>query len=362
IYGRFSNFVNVGFSGNPGLVASSLMGNPALKPERQREIEGGADIGVFGDRALLEVTYYHKRTFDLVLAAPLPLSTGFSSQLQNVGVLRNKGWELALTTVNLNTSKLGWRSTLSLAANRSLVEKLVTASDTLVFGYLNAVIPGQPLGVFYGGVYVRDAAGHIVYQDTTIGGVLYRQMPLRARDTVQTAAGPTFPFAQRIIGDPNPKLLASLMNTFDLGRRVQFSILFDGRFGNDVANFTRRITEFFGASKVIEREISRDTFPRTFTLNPTGRINIYEEYIEPGGFVKLREVAVRFRFDQPWVRKLGAETLDLRLAGRNLVTWTNYSGLDPEINLFTENTVARGVDFANTPLPRSFTASVTLHF
>jgi len=362
IYGRFSNYVNVGYSGKPGLVASSLMGNPTLKPERQREIEAGVDLGLFQDRALLELTYYHKRTYDLVLAVPLAFSTGFSSQLQNVGVLRNKGWELALNTVNVNSGSFAWRSTLSLAANRSRVERLGTSSDTLPFGYLNAVIEGQPLGVFYGGIYVRDAGGAIVYRDTTISGVTYQQMPLRARDTVQTLAGPTFPFASRIIGDPNPKLIASLVNTFDLGHKVQVSVLLDGRFGNKVANFTRRIAQYFGSDKANEREITGDTVPRTFTLNPTGRINIYEEYIEPGGFVKLREISVRVRFDQAWVRTLGARTLDLRLAGRNLITWTKYGGLDPEINLFTQNTVARGVDFANTPLPRGFVTTVTLTF
>ncbi len=359
IYGRFSNYVGVGYSGKPGLVAAALMGNPDLKPERQREMEGGLDLGIFADRALIEFTYYHKRTFDLVLAVPLAFSTGFSSQLQNVGVLRNKGWELALNTVNVNKASLVWRSMLSLSANRSRVERLATPNDTLVFGYLNAVIPGQPLGVFYGGIYARDASGRVAYRDTVIGGVLYRQMPLRARDTLPSGATA---FANRIIGDPNPDLVASLLNTFDVGRHVQLSVLLDGRFGNDVANFTRRITEYFGADKVIEREIAGDTIPRTFTLNPTGRINVYEEYIENGSFVKLREIALRFRFDQRWVRKLGGEALDLRLAGRNLITWTSYRGLDPEINLFTENTVARGVDFANTPLPRSFTAGITLNF
>jgi len=156
--------------------------------------------------------------------------------------------------------------------------------------------------------------------------------------------------------------VASLLNTFEIGRRFEVSVLLDGRFGNDVANFTRRITEFFGADKVIEREISGDTIPRTFDRNPAGRINIYEEYIEDGSYVKLREVALRIRFDQPWVRRFGAETIDLRVAGRNLVTWTDYRGLDPEINLFTSNTVARGVDFANTPNPRTFTLRVQLQF
>jgi len=358
-YGRFENYVDLSYSGKPGLVTSVIAGNDQLKPERQREIEGGFDLGVLQDRAELEFTVYDKRTFDLVLGVPQPSSTGFSSRLENVGELSNRGWEAALRTVNLNRANVRWRSTLSLSHNRNRVEKLVTAADTLIYGYLNAVIEGQPLGAFYGGYYARNTDGSIFYAPVTVPVYGSVQLPVRARDTLP---GGTSVLANRVIGDPNPNLVASLLNTFEIGRRVEVSVLLDGRFGNDVANFTRRITEFFGADKVIEREISGDTIPRTFDRNPAGRINIYEEYIEDGSYVKLREVALRIRFDQPWVRRFGAETIDLRVAGRNLVTWTDYRGLDPEINLFTSNTVARGVDFANTPNPRTFTLRVQLQF
>jgi outer membrane receptor protein involved in Fe transport len=358
-YTRFANYIDISYTGKPGLVASTIGGNPTLKPERQRELEGGFDLGVGGDRAELEFTVYNKRTYDLVLGVPQSPSSGSSSRLENVGELSNRGWEAALRTVNVNSTKVRWRSTLSLSHNRNRVEKLVTAADTLIYGYLNAVIEGQPLGAFYGGYYARNPDGSILYGPTTVpvyGSVL---LPVRARDTLPDG---TSVLANRVIGDPNPNIVAALLNTFELGRRVEVSVLLDGRFGNDVANFTRRITEFFGADKVLEREINGDTIPRTFSRNPTGRINIYEEYVEDGSYIKLREVALRFRFDQPWVRRLGAQTLDLRVAGRNLATWTNYRGLDPEINLFTSNTVARGVDFANTPNPRTFTFSVQLQF
>jgi TonB-dependent starch-binding outer membrane protein SusC len=357
-YTRFKNYVGQSHAGKPGLVASVTRGNDQLKPERQREIEGGFDLGLFEDRALVEFSYYHKRTFDLVLGVPQPPSTGFQTQLQNVGELTNRGWELALTTVNINTPNLAWRTTLSMSHNKNRVEKLVTSRDTLVSGYLNAVIEGQPIGVFWGGFYLRNPDGSITYRPVTVpvyGSVL---LPVRAVDTLLgSVVG-----KNRIIGDPNPDLIASLFNTFDIGRKVQVSVLLDGRFGNDVANFTRRITELFGVDKIVEREISGDTIPRTFTLNPAGRSLIYEEYIEDGSYVKLREIAVRFRFEQPFGGLLGAETMDLRLAGRNLATWTSYGGLDPEINLFSGNTVARGVDFANTPLPRTFTVGVNFTF
>ena len=139
-------------------------------------------------------------------------------------------------------------------------------------------------------------------------------------------------------------------------------MLLDGRFGNDVANFTRRITEFFGADKNIEKEIRGDTVPFAYARNPVGRINIYEEYIEDGSFVKLREVALSIPISASLVRRIGANGATIRLAGRNLHTWTDYTGLDPEVNLFSESTVARGVDFATLPLPRTFSAGLNINF
>jgi hypothetical protein len=141
---------------------------------------------------------------------------------------------------------------------------------------------------------------------------------------------------------------------------VQLDVLFDGRFGGDVANFSRRISELFGADKVVEREISADTVFRTFSLNPAGRSLIYEEYVEDGSFVKLREVAVSFNLSPKWASMLGASNATIRLAGRNLATWTNYTGLDPEVNMFGASPVAQGVEFGNTPLPRSFVLGVNL--
>jgi hypothetical protein len=118
----------------------------------------------------------------------------------------------------------------------------------------------------------------------------------------------------------------------------------------------------FGVDQDVEGEINGDTIPRTFSLNPAGRSLIYEEYVENGSFVKLREVALSKRFGGAWLRDLGAQSVVLRVAGRNLRTWTGYRGLDPEVNLFSAQTVARGVDFATIPLPRTFTASLTFAF
>jgi TonB-dependent starch-binding outer membrane protein SusC len=355
-YIRFNNFVNTSFASRPGLVASTTIGNPDLKPERQREYEFGFDLGLFSDRAQVEATYYDKRTTDLVLSVPVAPSTGAAQQFQNIGELTNKGVELTLNMVNVDQSRFKWRSRVTWAANRNEITKLAASSDTLLFGYLNAVIEGQPVGVFYGGTYARTADGRIAYAKVTADSLL---LPVRGRDTLPNG---TTVNEQRIIGDPNPDFTASLSNTFDLPAGFQASVMFDGRFGNDVANFTRRITEFFGADAVLALEARGDTVPMTFGRNPAGRISIYEEYIENGSFVKLREVSLAKRFEGAWLRGVGAESVVLRLAGRNLHTWTKYRGLDPEVNLFSAQTVARGVDFATIPLPRTFTASLTFAF
>lgn len=358
LYSRFENYNFITFSGRPGIVSSSAKANPNLKPERQSEIEGGFDAGFFNDRAQIEFSLYNKHTKDLVLSIPLAPSSGFSNQFQNIGSLRNKGVEIALNTVNLTGPGLGWRTRFTYSANRNRVEKLVSATDTLLGdNYLNAVIVGQPIGIFYGGTYARTAEGQIAYRPVTVGG---QSLNLPYRETV-VLNGRTVN-ASRIIGDPNPDFVATLGNEFDIGERVQVSVLLDGRFGNDVANFTRRITELFGVAKVTEREITGDTVFRTFSLNPAGRSLIYEEYVEDGSYVKLREIALQLQLGARLVSMLGARDASLRVAGRNLATWTDYSGLDPEVNLFSASTVQRGVDFATTPLPRQFSVGLSLNF
>jgi TonB-linked SusC/RagA family outer membrane protein len=364
LYSRFANYENTSFSGRPGLVSSVTAGNADLRPERQREYEGGFDVGFLDERALVEFSYYDKRTDDLVLSIPLPPSSGFSQQFQNIGSLTNKGVELALNTVNLTRERFAWRSRFTYSANRSKVAKLVTAADTLLFDYLNAIIVGHPVGVFVGGTYARTPDGQIAYRNFTVAATATAPaqtylLPYRQQDTLASGA---IVNSRRVIGDPNPKFVATFGNDFDIGERLQLSVLFDGRFGNDVANFSRRIQELFGAAKVNEREISGDTINRTFSANPTGRSLIYEEYIEDGSYVKLREIALQFTLPAGIVSRFGAENASLRLAGRNLKTWTDYSGLDPETNTFSASTVSRGVDFATTPIPRQFIIGLSFNY
>ena len=365
-YGIFNNFTDIIFAGRPGQAGSTVLGNPNLKPERQREWEGGFDLGLFNDRAVLEFTYYDQRTKDVVLLRPLPSSSGFDVQYQNIGEISNRGIEISAAADVIRRSGFSWNSRLTYARNRNRVEKMRTPGDTIFSEYLNIVAEGLPVGVFYGGFYPRDANGNIILFPKTPGGAFIFDPTLCPADPSR----PCFPARAReggtvlrkVLGDPNPDFTASLANTLSVGENLQFSFLLDGRFGNDVANFTRRIQDFFGLSEDTEREIAGEVPVGYFTLNGERHL-LYEAFVEDGSFVKLREVALGYTFDEPWVRgRLGAESVTLRVAGRNLHTWTDYSGVDPEVNLFGGSTVARGVDFVTTPIPRSLTVGLTVNF
>ncbi|HKP75618.1 MAG TPA: SusC/RagA family TonB-linked outer membrane protein, partial [Longimicrobiaceae bacterium] len=365
-YASQNTYINVAFSGRPGLRPNLQAPNPGLKPEWEREIEAGFEAGFLRDRAALEATWYDKTTSELVLLVPLALTTGFTSQYQNIGELRNRGVELTLSTVNVQHSRFGWTSRLGYASNRNRIQKLNAASDTLVFDYLNAVIEGQPIGVFFGAYYPRDADGNIILAGPRNAGGFWvatpdgKRLPSRARG-YNPARGDSSIVLRKVIGDPNPDFTASFQNTFTY-RGLELSVLLDGRFGNDVANFTRRSGDFFGSSANLGIESRGDTAAGTFSRNADRNL-LYEEFIEDGTFVKLREVALQFRFEQPWVHRFtGARAATLRVSGRNLHTWTSYSGMDPEVNLFAASTVSRGVDFATTPIPRTISVGLGFDF
>ncbi|MHB1264323.1 MAG: SusC/RagA family TonB-linked outer membrane protein [Gemmatimonadaceae bacterium] len=363
-YSIFNNYAVGSRAGKPALTPGSIAGNTNLKPERQTEIEAGFDLSFLNDRASLEFTGYQKRSKDLVLYANLPLSSGFSSQLQNVGELTNKGVELGLNALVADTRWMQWNTRIGYSANQSRVEKLVTASDTLIYGYLNAVVVGQPVGEFYGAYFPRDAQGNRV----TAGWLGSNCQPIAGTEGIIVSRARSndgkCTILKKFLGSPEPKFTLNWGNDLTIGPRTTVSFLLDGRFGNKVVNFTRRISEYFGAGARNANEQCLLVAGATrcqYTLNFERHL-LYEEFVEDGSFVKLRELSVRHTMDYPWVRALGPQSVTVSLAGRNLQTWTKYTGIDPEVNLFSANTVARGVEFGTSPIPRTVALGVTVNF
>ena len=391
---RFTRFGPGAYDGSNGLVAPGLLGNPGVLPERQRELEVGADLGFFGGRIGIETTLYTQNTSDLLLNVELPLTSGFSNQLQNVGELSNQGIELLVRALPVVTNGFSWSSTVTFATNKNRIDLDPSVDydpatstmdpETLILGNsfgLVAVIDDQPQGVFYGSGFSRDADGNIrgLSVDPTtnqirLDGAGNPTIVTGTRDEeglVRDASGaiivPIRDGTSRIIGDPNPDFTAGWINEFEIGNRVSARIQFDGSFGGDIFNFTRRLAALrnFGTLSDYQAEIEGDVpigyYQNTAVPGPEpgnyGTFSIFENWIEDGTFVKLREVSLSYLVPTRLI-PFNVSTLRLTVYGRNLASFDSYTGYDPETNVAGQSTGVRGYDFVEVPIPRTFGVSL----
>ncbi|HMA19650.1 MAG TPA: hypothetical protein VKO87_02540, partial [Gemmatimonadaceae bacterium] len=337
-YASFDSYVKVVNNDRVGVVNSLALGNDKLRPERQREMEFGADMGFLDERLHLEGTVYSKKVTDALLSRPLPTSSGYTSVLDNIGEISNKGFELLVRTRNVERPAFTWGSTITYSRNRNRVDKLLGAPFTL--GYANRVEQGQPLGYFYAELPLKNAAGG---DSLDANGLIIRNSPTKSGK----------------VGDPNPRWLGSLLNEFDVGAKMHFRVLLDGSFGGDVLNFTKRTMDTFGTSADVARELLPAGDPnRVAPGYARSKRFFYGEYTEDGSYVKLREISATVDLMPSLAQAVRAQNIALTISGRNLHTWTKYTGFDPEMNLFGQLTVERGNDFGTYPIPRMWSVGI----
>ena len=340
-YTRTTRYTSTTNINRLGLVPLGSPGNPDLKPERQREWEAGVDFAVFKNRVGARATYYNQYVTDLLLVRPFVPSAGYNSVLDNVGELSNHGVELELNTINYTNDKLSWNSRVIYSRNRNKIEKL--SVNPFTAGYTNIVMEGYPVGVHFMPAYKRDASGQIM--SDSIGPLL------------ENTPGPLATSNNRIVGDPWPKWTGSIFNEVKF-KNFSASLLFDGSFGAKLWNQTQRIMDGFQAGARYDQVLRGE-----MTLARMNRLRtIWESYLEDASFVKLRDLTFRYSTSGSWLRNIGASRAEFEIVGRNLMTWTDYSGYDPEINMFGLSTVERGTDFAVYPNPRTFGFGVRLNY
>ena len=342
-FDRFTNYPLVNYSGQPGLITGTSLGTPDLRPERQRELELGFDLSFLRNRVYLEFTWYDQVTEDLLLQRTIAPTTGFSTALENVGTMENRGIELVLRTLPVNTPRTSWQSTLTFATYSNKVDGIEgdVLSVPRAFGQV-AAVNGEPLGVYYSTMFARDDAGDIIYDDAGI--------PQRMVDEDGSPIS-------GVIGDPNPDFTASWLNNINFADRWNLRFQFDASYGNDTFNFTRRLAALgaFGTLTDYEKELAGE-LPEGYNA---AVFNIFENWVEDGSFIKLRELAISYTF---YPEVLGLRSLRASLVGRNLLSIDNYSGYDPEINVSGQSTVVRGFDFVEIPAPRTFSIGLTANF
>lgn len=359
VYDRFTSYTPVSYGGSAGYASPLLLGNVALAPERQTELELGADISMLKDRLSIEFTYFNKDVKDLLLNRTLAPSSGFNNRFVNIGTMTNKGFEFLIKGVPIS-KKLSWVTTVSYTNNKNVING-VEGNGVLPFagGFGQvAAVNGYSLGAFYSTFFARNNDGSLLL---TAGGLPQRERGLQTANGTYTirrdASGqPSGAILSRVIGNPNPKHVVSWINDLSYGK-FNFRMQWDGMIGFDVFNFTRRVGDNanYGGLKGYEAELKGEV-PKG---SSAALFSVFENWIEKGDFVKLREISLSYLLT-PKAWKLR----DVRLAvsGRNLLSIDNYSGYDPETNAAGQSNAVRGFDFVEVPIPRTILFGINVNF
>ncbi len=322
--------------GENSLRASGTLGNPNIRPETMTEAEYGVDATFLRNRLGLEVTYFDRTVTDLLLTAPLPNSSGLTQQVINGGRLSSKGFEIGLAATPVSNDWVDWRSNTSFYTVKQKIEELPVPTFRS---------PSTGFGSAYGDAYITEG-----YSTTAIWG--NKVMP---DGSVRLSP----------IGDATPDFTMQFANNF-LVRDFTFNVLVDWTKGGVRSNLTQFLFDE-GKNSWDYDHAAPDGDPRplgqyryeTWQNGQNARV-----YLQDAGFVKLREISVTYDVPVHVVSRVagGVNSLRLSLAGRNLHTWTDYWGMDPEASNFGSNNVARIVDLGQYPPSRSFHLNVSVGF
>jgi len=353
-YDRYTNYSPVAINGQTGLVKPGALGNENVKPEKQTEIEVGADLEFFKGRFGLEMTYYDQDIDDLLLPRTLASSTGADSRIENVGTMTNKGFELLLKARLIQKKSFSWDLTATYSTNKNEVNGIEGDLITYAWGE-SAAKNGNSLGIFYGYYYARNEDGSLLL---TADGLPQREKGYYENNEAVSLRGtdgqPTGENLKKVIGDPNPDFLASLTNEIRY-KKWSFRAQFDAVQGFDVISWDKRILNRFSGGDGEAKEL--------LGKRPKGwgkaEYSIYESFVEDGSFIKLREVSLAYNY-KPKVSWCGS--IKFSITGRNLFSIDNYYGMDPEVNREGQSNVVRGNDMASVPIPRTITFGVNVKF
>lgn len=318
------------------------LGNTDLKPEKSSEIELGFDADLFRERVRLEFTYYNKTARDALVARRLAPSLGTTAtQFFNLGEVNNKGVEISATARVLERPTVSWDLSASAWGNRNRLIELGEGVEPIIFGLGGASQrhqEGFPLGSYF--------IFPFTYADANGDGLIgFSEITLGTEETYH--------------GTPYPTHGGSLSSTLTLWNRVRIYGLLDGRFGHRLFNST----EEFRCGFVICRGLHDPaaTLEEQANAVTAGLLGTESGFIEDGGFVKLREISVTLFAPEIWASWFGGRDLSLTLSGRNLATWTDYTGFDPEINFGGQPNFTTA-EFLSQPPVRYFTARINVNF
>jgi TonB-dependent starch-binding outer membrane protein SusC len=336
--------------------STRLPGNLKWETTEQKDI--GIDIGVLNNRILLTADYYVKNTHDLLNDVELPPSSGFANTIQNIGEVQNHGFEIGVDA-KLLTGALKWNVNANFSLNRNKVVKLADGKDILggrlaqaiVVDNSNILREGQPIGMFWG--YVEDGyddKGHIVFKDLDKDGAI-------------TANDRTY------IGDPNPDYIFGFSSGLTY-KNFDFSFFLQGTQGNDLFNVNAiNNTIDYGYGLNMPREVfynhwtPANTTAKYPVISRSVTANVSDRFVEDGSYIRLRNIQLAYdlplkKWGSNWIR-----SLRFYVSGQNLLTVTNYSWFDPEVNASGGSaSTTLGLDWYSYPTSKSVTLGIRAGF
>ncbi|MCO6497471.1 MAG: TonB-dependent receptor [Chitinophagaceae bacterium] len=385
---------NAYYSGQLGLAPAS-MANPDLKWETTDQFNMGLDIGLMDNRVLINLDLYNKRTRDMLLPAYVPTRTGYIQQWQNLGLITNKGIELAINTINIRNKDFSWTTGFNISSNRNIVNNIGNV------GFINASMPhtikdqgrimvGGSIGDFYG--YVFDGIYQIddfTWQNNSDPSIPHQDRVYVLKDGIVSQTGiraaPGFfkykdlngdgfidlDNDRKIIGRSFPKHFGGITNTITY-KNFDLNIFLDWSYGNQLFNLYR--FQFEGGLYGSWQNLLQDFWDNRWTPeNPTnkyGDIATYNlasqysstYYIEDASWLRLKDVTIGYQFSGEKIKKLGLGISNVRVfvSGTYLVTWTKYSGFYPEVS--SNNPLLPGVDRISFPRSRNFSFGLNVKF
>ncbi|MPR35566.1 SusC/RagA family TonB-linked outer membrane protein [Salmonirosea aquatica] len=350
---------DAGYAGVPGQRPEQIE-NPDLRWEQTTQADIGLEFGFFAGRLSGEVDYYVKNTHDLLLNINVPGTSGFRSQLRNIGDLENKGWEFVLRSDN-TTGAFKWSTSLNLAANRNKILNL--DGQVIEGGYINRAVEGQPIGSFYSIEYAGV--------DPANGDALYYVNSERPDGSLDRNTTNNPNEAQRVvIGNPNPKLVGGISNNFSY-KGLEFNILFQGQAGNDIYNgggkFQSANGDFFDNQTVdqLDRwqkpgDITNVPQARLFGANGTAESS---RYLQKGDYLRLKNATLSYTLPVSLTSRAKLDRVRLYVTGQNLLTFTKYTGWDPEVNAdYLAGNIGLGNDFYSAPQAKTIIVGLNLGF
>ena len=376
-YYPFNNSLNTGPSSSIQSVS-----NQDLEWEKTRQINIGLDLGLMNNAITLSAEYFQRKTDNLILAVPLPSSLGYLTTTvnKNVASMRNNGFELQLG-YNDRKGDLQWNATgnITIIRNKVLslapgVPNIQQGTDVdLTEGYnVTSTAPGQPVQSFYGWEVesIFQSAGEVSkspFQTAGTGAGDIKFRDLDGNDTINLAD-------RTFLGSFIPKLTYSL----NLGANYKnfgLTVFFQGVQGNKIYNALRTTTEgmvrFFNAgTQVLNAWTPTNTntnVPRAISADPNQNARPSTRFLEDGSYLRLKNIILSYNIplkSLESITKGAVKNFSIYVSAQNILTFTKYSGLDPEVGNRAPgaSSLTNGIDYAVYPQPKAYQVGINVNF